>query len=146
MGTTLLIVSGISLILIAVGILFGIGAFQAWRRWSNFVQHLVLLEASITDLQSRETIRGGNRSIGYFATYSYEYEGQNYEGEEGISKKHYSIWKQGMKTTIRIASNEPGNASLVAGANLLGDTALIWGFALAGLVCFVFASMIFWLV
>ena len=44
MGTTLLIASGISLVLLAGGILFFLGAIWAWREWSNLLQHLVTVE------------------------------------------------------------------------------------------------------
>lgn len=145
MGTTLLMSSGISLVLLVIGILFGIGAFQAWRRWSNLIQHLVLIEACITDLEARQ-MAPPNSGTGYFVTYSYDYEGHSYVVEESINKKRYSTWKQDMSVTIRIASNEPGDASLVAEASLLGDTALIWGFALAGLFCFGCIFLVFWIV
>jgi hypothetical protein len=149
MGTTLVISSGISLVLIGVGILFGVGAFQAWRSWSNLLQHQVMIEGCITDLDRRETTDGDSNTINsfvYYVNYNYDYEGQNYACEVRISKKHYRAWKRGTSITVRIPSNDPGNASLLAEASLLGDTSVIWGFALAGLLCFGSAIMVFWLV
>lgn len=152
MGTALLIASGISLVLLAGGILFFLGAFWAWREWSNLLQHLVTIEGHITSRKSRDTTtwnderRTNQTRTVYSVTYSYEYEGEQYVRESEITKKHHKEWKQGMKVTVRLPSNKPGDGSLVAEANLLGDTALIWGFGLAGLVCFGFAYLVFVLV
>lgn len=152
MGTALLIASGISLVLIASGILFFLGAFRAWREWSNLLQHLVTVEGHITSRKSRDTTtwdddrRTNETRTVYSVTYRYDYEGEQYVRESDISKKHYKEWKRGMKVTVRLPSNNPGDGSLVAEANLLGDTALIWGFGLAGLVCFGFACLVFVLV
>lgn len=48
-----------------------------------------------------------------------------------------------MPLTVRLPSNHPEDGSLVTEASLLGDTVLIWGFGLAGLVCFGSAYLCF---
>lgn len=147
MGTTLLLGSAISLLIVGMGILFWVGAWWAWRRWSHEMHHLVLVEGTLLALECRDrTVRDNKRLTEYWARYSYAYEGQSYKGRQTISKKHYRTWKRGRRLTIRLSSNQPEDGNLVAQASLLGDTALIWGFGLAGLACFGGAYLCFWLV
>jgi membrane protein implicated in regulation of membrane protease activity len=117
MGTTLLIGSAMSLLCVGGGILFWVGAWRDWCRWSNLVQHLVVVEGSLLALESRERTVRRNESRSdetiteYWARYRYTYEGQTYKGQQSISKNHYRTWKRGMPLTVRLPSNQPEDGS-----------------------------------
>lgn len=144
MGTLFLLLIGVILALIASGILFGVGALHEWRRWSDFWQHMVMIEGHITRLDIGETTDlEGNKASSYQAEYSYHYEGKDYMQVQSVSGKHYRTWRPDTVVIVRVASNHPDHANLQAQASLLGDTAIVWGFSLAGLFCFGCAVLVF---
>ena len=104
------VLSGIvfSGIWLGIGIAFGVTGVKIWRTRNRLWHHGVNREARIINYRSRHL----QRSMAYYVTYHYHYEGKPYTREQPVSKKTYSALHVGAPIHVRCLPEQPAISML----------------------------------